>query len=238
MCEIITIASGKGGVGKSTVISLLAAALSKQNKKVLLTDMDQGMRTLDLMLGVSKNTVFDLYDIMTGNCTLEAAIHKTNGFDFIPAPLLLEHAVTQEQMSELLLKIKPNYDYILLDCPAGIESNFRIVTSICDKTLITVTPDSISVRDGFFVGRILKKQNICSRLIINKWNKKLVKKSIYKNIDEIIDETAVQLIAVIPEDKEVKICGAKGILAEKGKTYEAVIRLSKRLNGEEIPIVI
>lgn len=240
MSTTIAVASGKGGVGKSTVVCGLGTVLANQGKKVLLMDMDQGLRSLDLMLNISDGNIFDLSDIIDGHCKVLDAVKKveeTDSLFLIPAPSVAGAVADIELMKKLISKLQNVFDYILLDCPAGIDHGFDVGTSVSDNVLVVVTPDPVSVRDGSVVNQVLIKKKIKNRrLIINKIDTKLMRNGIYLNIDEIIDQTGIQLIAAIPTDTDVNICLAKRKLLLEGYAHEAFKRLSLRLQMENIPI--
>lgn len=241
MGRTIVIASGKGGVGKSTVTCWLGAALCSINKRVLLIDMDEGLRSLDLMLDVSSHTVFDVSDILNGNCNANQAVlpvARCSNLFLLPAPIKLGSIENPEKMKILCDKLSEVFDYVLIDSPAGIGNGFDIAASAADSALVVVNPDPVSVRDGASVAQLLRKKQINSiKLIINKINTKLMLKGIFLNIDEIIDSTGLQLIAAIPTDENLISSSASGEIDFTTTAFEAFKRLALRLEGKNLPLI-
>ncbi len=240
MGEIVSIVSGKGGVGKSTVAALLGAALARRGKMVLLIDCDVGLRSLDLVLSVARETVFDLADVLEGNCPPARAIcavPAVRGLHALAAPQSFECLERTKDIARLVKGLSLYYDYIILDSPAGIGSGFSAAVSAANKALVVVTPDAVSIRDGFKVGRILKEKGIESRLVVNKVKADLVKKGVSPNLDEIIDQTGIKLIAAIPEDEEIALHVARGDVAPgKSPGFVAISNLALRMEGERVPL--
>ncbi len=238
MSRNIVITSGKGGVGKSSVAAYLGVELSKLKKRVLLIDMDEGLRSLDLILNVSSDTVFDVTDVINGDCIAAKAIleiPKCSGLYLLPAPVAKGAIDDKLALKKLCEKLSPKYDYILIDCPAGIGDGFYCSVLAADEAILVVNPDPISVRDGAIVSSLVRDCGIDKlRLCINKVNTKLMLKGGFLNIDEIIDETEVQLIAAIPTDNEIIRCSAKGELLPPSYAQSAFERLAYRLEGKRI----
>lgn len=239
MNNVYVIASGKGGVGKSTTTAYLGVELCKIGKKVLLIDMDEGLRSLDIMLNVSSHTLFDVSDIIKGNCNVNQAVipvKQCPNLYLLPAPITVNSLNSPKGMKLLCEKLSEYFDFILIDSPAGVGKGFNNAVSGADNAIVVVNPDSVSVRDASYVAKLLREKKVKnSRLLINKLDKKLVKKGIHYNIDEIIDATALQLIAVIPNDfellKSFDNCGSNLYLSP---AVEAFSRCAKRLTGENV----
>lgn len=239
MGRIIVVTSGKGGTGKSSVTAALGTALAKRGKKVLLIDCDWGLRCLDLILGVSKNTVYDLGDILSNNCEIAKAIYKVPGVErlsMIPAPNFSAIAPLGNSFKRLCMALSGSFDYILLDSPAGIESGFQVAVGAAQLALVVVTPDTVCIRDAERVGKILGGYDLSEcKMVINKFSRTSLKYEETRNLDKIIDGASMQLIAVIPDDKNVPAFAAQGIpLYSKGKAAAAFRRLAARLEGEEV----
>lgn len=236
--KITVITSGKGGVGKSTVAAYLGAALCAQGKKVLLIDMDEGLRSLDIILNVSSRTVFDVTDVLNENCSPTSAllsIEKCDGLYLLPAPLKKGEIKDKSDMISLCGIYSDSFDYILIDSPAGIGDGFYLSAAAADSALLVVTPDPISVRDGTVVSELLKKNGIKDiRLVINKINTELMKKGVFLNIDEIINATVCQLIGAVPTDYEIVNCSAKGCLLPESYAKDAFERLALRIMGKRV----
>lgn len=236
--KVFVIASGKGGVGKSTVAANLGVALCKLSKKVLLIDMDEGLRSLDLILGVSSHTVFDVSDIVNGNCSVNQAVIPCKicqNLYLLPAPVNVNSIRNPKLMKSLCKQLSKYFDFILIDSPAGVGNGFLNAVTSADNALVVVNPDPVSVRDGAYVARLLRKNKINNiRLIVNKLESRLIKRGIYHNLDEIIDSTAIQLIAAIPNDPLIVKSSSKGEILENSISTLAFERLAKRLLGQTV----
>ena len=207
MNNVYVVTSGKGGVGKSTVTAYLGVELCKKGKKVLLIDMDEGLRSLDLMLDVSSHTLFDVSDIIKGNCNVNQAVIPVKQCPILyllPAPVTVNSLNSPKGMKILCEKLSEFFDFILIDSPAGVGKGFINAVSGADNALVVVNPDPVSVRDAAYVAKLLRENKVENiRLIINKLDIDLVKKGVLYNIDEVIDATALQLIEAIPYDIEL-----------------------------------
>lgn len=238
MGRLVVITSGKGGVGKSTVAVGLAGALCLENKKVLLVDADEGLRCLDLMLSLSDSLVFDLGDILDENVVVFDAIHKVNsvpGLSFIAAPLSYGK-VDGKKLAELTVRLKLDYDYVILDCPAGVDKKYIKHLDSSAEFIVVTNTDAVSVRDACEMSYSITEcgyDNI--RLIINRFVKKNVL-TIHKNIDSIIDESGVRLLGIVPEDKQVQIAAADGKMIKFGRAAMAFQRIAARIEGADIQL--
>ena len=235
MGKVYAITSGKGGVGKSTVSVGLSVAFCKLGKRVLLVDMDEGLRCLDLMLGVDEETVFDLSDIILGKSIEDTAykVEKINRLHLIPAPAETG-LVDAFSLSAFATAAEKLYDIVIFDFPAGID--FSLYTSLPENTLfLTVAvPDSVSVRDSAIVSNKLNEIFCNSKLIINGFSYKFSKMKIYKSIDDIINSSCLQLIGIVPESEELKMLSVFHTIKKNGKAMSSFLRIAKRLDGEHI----
>lgn len=238
MSRNIVITSGKGGVGKSSLTAYLGVELCKLKKRVLLIDMDEGLRSLDLILNVSSNSAFDVTDVINEICPIKKAIlpiPQCNGLFLIPAPAIKGEINDKYAIKQLVKELETDFDYILIDSPAGIGDGFYSSLIAANEAIVVVNPDPVCVRDGGIVSALLRKNNLDNiHLVINKVNTKLMLKGIFKNIDEIIDETEAQLIAAIPTDNKVISYSAKGELLPVCYAKDAFERLAHRLEGNHI----
>lgn len=238
MSKTIVVTSGKGGVGKSTVTAYLGTELCARGQRVLLVDMDEGLRSLDIILGVSSNTVFDVYDVICGNCSPQQAtlqINELQGLYLLPAPIKKGMITEPQHIKALCDCYEDMFDYIIIDSPAGIGDGFYLSAAAADMALVVVTPDPISVRSGATAASLLRQCGIDNiRLIINKLNTPLMKKGTFHNIDEIIDITQTQLIAAIPTDYAVIEYSSKGKPLPASFAKDAFTRLAGRLSGQRI----
>ncbi|MBC8571348.1 nucleotide-binding protein [Zongyangia hominis] len=243
MAEILLVTSGKGGVGKSTVSLLTGAALAQRGKKVLLIEMDAGLGGLDIMLGVEDQTVFDLADVLKGRCEPIKAIMECpyqRGLSLLGAPRDTSCNLERKSLTFLCKGLTHYYDYIFIDAPAGLSCGFTVGAEICNRALVVVTPDPVAVRDGRVMSDLLDRSGITrQRLVINKVGKKFLGQKLFADLDEVIDAAGVQLIGVIPEDRELTACIGKGQpIDEAGRTGKVFAALAGRLMGEEIPLIV
>ena len=233
MCKVFAITSGKGGVGKSTVSAGLSLAFGSQGYKTLIVDMDEGLRCLDLMLGVDDQIVLDLSDILHGREISDAVYSINENLFLIPAPQKTG-MIDSYLLSNFVANVKDLYDVIIFDFPAGID--FSLYESLpTDSLFLTVAfPDAVTVRDAATVSNLLSKMGLHSRLVINRYDYKFLKRRFYKNLDDIIDEAGLQLIGVLPVSTELQGLSHGIQLKKKSKPMKALIRISKRLMGEHI----
>ena len=238
MAEIILVSSGKGGSGKSSFSSGVGKALAASGKRVLAVDCDIGLRSLDLLLGVSDKVVFDWGDLLLGRCSVEQAIVKGE-VDLLAAPARFNDAFLPEALAELIKSLKPDYDYIIMDSPAGIDRGFQIAAAAAERAVVITTPDSVCVRScgrAFDELSRLGIENV--RLVINMFEVKPVCKSKLLNIDRCIDETGVQLLGIVPRDPNLGYCSVTGISpGEFSPSTLAFSRIAKRITGKQVPLV-
>ena len=235
MGSIFGVTSGKGGVGKSTCSVGLAYAFSSLGDKVLLVDMDEGLRCLDLMLGIDKTAVFDLSDVLKG-ADFEDALYQSplkEGVYLIPAPRTVGQ-IEASLLKEFAIKAAEKFDYVIFDFPAGID--FTFYEALPEDTLfITVAvPDPVSIRDAAAVADKLGEMSLKSRLIINRFNYKQSRKYKIKNIDDIIDNTALRLLGLVPESEELLMFSMCHRLEKRGRNIKAFTRIVKRLKGNNV----
>lgn len=236
MGNIFAVTSGKGGVGKSTVSVGLSLAFSKMGQRVLLVDMDEGLRCLDVMLGLDEKVVFDLSDILSGNNDISDAIYYTEDnplLHLIPAPAKLGQ-IDPFAFSQFVEKIVPFYDNVIFDFPAGID--FSLYTCLPKEALFIAVafPDPITIRDASVVSQKLSEIGVASRLVINCFDYSLTKRKIYNNIDDIIDKSGLRLLGIVPKSRELSLLSVKHKLKNKSNAMKAFSRIAKRLLGENV----
>ena len=238
MAEIIVIASGKGGSGKSSFTAGVGRALANLGKKVLAIDCDIGLRSLDLLFGVTENVVFDWGDLICERCDLEQALIKAE-IDLLAAPRNYSDDFTPEKTATLFNSLSKYYDYILLDSPAGIDRGFQLAASGASSAVIITTPDNICVRSCSRAFDELRRLGIeDTRLVINMFEVKPVCKKKLLNIDQCIDETGVQLLGVVPRDINVGYSSVTGETpGEFSPSTLAYKRIAKRITGQRVPLV-
>lgn len=243
MGKIEVITSGKGGVGKSTASVILGYYLKKAGKKVIILELDVGLRSLDIMLGAENETSYDLSDILSGECEPYKAIRTSEAFgglQFISAPGTVDFEVNGERFTALCMALRRNYDYVIVDSPAGIGELFKISCSVADEALIVTTPDMVCMRDAGNVSDILLDMGVKNqRLIINKLCRASFKKSAVADLDEVIDTAGVRLIGVIEQDDELMHFVSSGKMP---KVDSDVLRefenTAQRIDGKEVPVYV
>ena len=244
MGKVTVITSGKGGTGKSTVTAGLGAALVRRGGRVLLIDCDAGMRGIDLMLGVSGELVFDIADIINGNCTPASAIYPCKTLPelyILPAPQNVHDELSPSVMKQLTTVLKDYYDHILVDCPAGIGSGFETAAAPADRAVLVANPEPLSVRSCNKIRRKLECYAVSDiSLIINRFNEqKFRKMNVYDDLDAVIDEAGVRLLGVVPEDNAAASASQKGLPIEgRMKASFAFDRIAARLDGKEVSLLI
>ena len=252
MATVITITSGKGGVGKSTTTANVATALALLGKKVVAVDFDIGLRNLDMILGLENRIVYDVVDVMEDRCNLAQAIIKdkrTPNLHFLPASQTKDKTVlNKDKVEKLITDLKKDFDYIIIDSPAGIESGFEHAIYLADRALIVTTPEISSVRDadrviGIIDAKSKKAQNgeeVEKHIIINRIKPELVEKGEMLAIDDVLDILSLPLIGVVPDDEDIvksTNLGKPIVLDEKSMVGEAFRRIAKRIEGEDVPFL-
>ncbi|HHU86355.1 MAG: septum site-determining protein MinD [Pelotomaculaceae bacterium] len=245
MGEIIVITSGKGGVGKTTTTANIGTGLAAMGHKVALVDTDIGLRNLDVVLGLENRIVYDLVDVTSGNCRLRQALirdKKLEGLHLLPAAQTKDKtAINPEQMRQLCSDLKKEFDYIIIDCPAGIEQGFRNAIAGAEKAIVVTTPEVSAVRDADRIIGLLEAVELREpKLIINRIRPKMVRQGDMMSIEDIIDILAVDLLGVIPEDEMIVITTNRGesvVLDQNSRSGQAYRNIVRRLTGEEVPVL-
>lgn len=232
----ILFTSGKGGVGKSTLSTTFAKILSADGKRVLMIDFDISLRTLDIMLSVSDSVLYDWYDVITEKCDPETALLKTKGPYLLAAPIG-DVSVDENDIKKLVSFYDNDFDFIILDCPAGVGDILKLTLGAADSAFIISTPDFVCVRSAAVAARKAADMSVPSRLIINRFKKNTVTNGRALNIDDVIDATGVQLIGVVPDDMDLSLSILNGELIDPAlPSVKVVKRIIKRMNGENIPL--
>ena len=240
MSRVIVITSGKGGVGKTTITANLGTAVAQLGKRVCLIDADFGLRNLDLLLGLEQRVVYTIIDALAGECALEKAIVKdkrTPGLHLLPAAQnRTKEAITPDQMKQVIEELSPNFDFIFVDCPAGIEMGFRNAISAATEALIVTTPEVAAVRDADRVVGLLESEDMGSiRLIVNRLRPEMVQLDEMLSVEDILDLLVVPLVGIIPDDKRIITSSNKGeplvLSPEISMPSIAIQNIAKRLNG-------
>ena len=243
MGEVIVITSGKGGVGKTTTTANIGIGLSRLGKKVMVIDTDLGLRNLDVVLGLENRIVYNIVDVIEGSCRLKQALIKDKRF---PELYLLPSAQTKdktsvspEQMKKLIDDIRDDFDFILLDCPAGIEQGFQNAIAGADRAIVVTTPEVSAIRDADRIIGLLETSGIRkNELLINRLRIDMVKRGDMMSVEDVTEILAVDLLGVIPDDEQVVIATNQGepVVGEDGLAGSSYMNICRRLLGEEIPI--
>jgi septum site-determining protein MinD len=242
---VVTIASGKGGVGKTTTTANLAVALALDGQKVVCIDGDIGLRNLDVVLGLENRIVYDLVDIVEGRCRLRQAMIRDKrlpDLHLIPAAQTRDKsAISPSDMVRVCDELRPDADWILIDSPAGIERGFRNAIAPADRVLVVTNPEVSAVRDADrIIGLIEAEEKGPAQLIINRMNPMLARRGDMLTANDVLELLAIELIGIIPEDEYIVISTNKGqpiALDGKGKAGQAFINIAHRLRGEKVPFL-
>lgn len=243
MSKVFTVVSGKGGVGKSTFCANVAISLAEHNKKVLLIDGDAGLRSLDLLLSVDSMVVYDWLDIIESRCDhTKARLFFNDNLQLLPAPITYPDSLTKELFMDMIGKFREEYDYIIIDSPAGTGELPLLYASCSDMCIVVATPDEVSARSACAVGNALIKQGIKDdslRLIINRFDEKAVRRGKLLNIDDMIDRTYIRLLGFVPEDRNLMYSSVtENTLSDRSGTKGAFSDIAKRILGKEIQILL
>jgi septum site-determining protein MinD len=242
--RVITITSGKGGVGKTTTTANLGVALARLQKRVVVIDADIGLRNLDVVMGLENRIVYDLVDIIEGRAKLRAAMIKHKQFDglyLIPAAQTRDKtAVSPSDMVRLVDELRPDHDYILIDSPAGIERGFRNAIAPADEVLIVTNPEVSAVRDSDrIIGLIEAEGKGPGRLILNRLKPDMVKRGEMLSSEDVTDILAIKIIGIVPEDEGVIPASNSGIpvtLNANSPAGKAFNSIARRLDGNDVPM--
>ncbi|OUQ85920.1 septum site-determining protein MinD [Brevibacillus brevis] len=240
----IVITSGKGGVGKTTTSANLGTALALLGQKVCMVDTDIGLRNLDVVMGLENRIIYDLVDVAEGACRLPQALIKDKRFDnlaLLPAAQTKDKsAVTPEQMEEIITQLKREYDYVIIDCPAGIEQGFRNAVAGADQAIVVTTPEKAAVRDADRIIGLLEREKIgMPKLVINRVRSHMVKNGDMLDVEDILDLLAIDLIGVVPDDDHIIKSANQGepaVLNHESRGSIAYRNVARRLLGEAVPL--
>ncbi|RKO67680.1 septum site-determining protein MinD [Desulfofundulus salinus] len=245
MGEVIVVTSGKGGVGKTTTTANLGAGLATHGHRVVLVDADIGLRNLDVVLGLENRIVYDITDVTGGHCRLRQALIKDKRFEglfLLPAAQTKDKtAVSPDQMKALCEELKQEFDYVIIDCPAGIEQGFRNAIAGADKAIVVTTPEVAAVRDADRIIGLLEAAELRDpKLIINRIRPRMVRHGDMMSIEDIIDILAIDLLGVVPEDEMVVISTNRGepvVQDERSRSGRAYRNIVRRIKGEPVPMM-
>jgi len=245
MGETIVVTSGKGGVGKTTTTANLGTALAFAGFKVVLVDTDIGLRNLDVVMGLENRIVYDIVDVTSGSCRLRQALIKDKRFNslhLLPAAQTKDKtAVSPDEMEVLCEELREEFDYTLIDCPAGIEQGFYNAIAGADKAIVVTTPEVSAVRDADRIIGLLESSDLRNpKLIINRIRPRMVKQGDMMDIEDIVDILAIDLLGVVPEDEKIIVSTNRGepaVMDGISRAGEAYRRIAQRVRGEEVPLM-
>ncbi len=245
MGKIITITSGKGGVGKTTTTANLSLGLAQLGRSVICIDADIGLRNLDVMLGLENRIVYDIVNVIEGQCPLRKALVRDKRFPelhLLPAAQTRDkRAISEEDMLQVAEQAAERADYVFIDSPAGIEHGFRYAVRPADLILIVTYPEVTAVRDADrVIGLLEAEERAPAQLVINRIKPALVERNEMLDAESIVNLLAIELIGIVPEDSQILAAGNRGepvILDENSQAGEAFRNISRRLEGEEIPFL-
>ena len=245
MSEVIVITSGKGGVGKTTPTANLGTALSLENKTTVVVDADIGLRNLDVVMGLENRIVYDIVDVVEGTCRLKQALIKDKRFDnlyLLPAAQTRDkNALSIEQMKDLCDKLRESFDFIIIDCPAGIEQGFKNAIAGADRAIVVTNPEISAVRDADRIIGLLEANEVKDiRLVINRIRNEMVKRGDMMDKQDIVEILAIDLIGLVPDDETIIVSTNKGepaILDSRSNAGQAYKNIAKRILGEDIPLM-
>ncbi len=245
MGEAIVVTSGKGGVGKTTSSANIGTALALLGKKVCLVDTDIGLRNLDVVMGLENRIIFDIVDVATGACRVEQALIKDKRFEHL---FLLAAAQTKDKlalsvdsMQMIVRKLKSQFDYIVIDCPAGIEHGFRVAITGADQAIVVTTPEQAAVRDADRVIGLLEAEKLPpAKLVINRIRPHMVKNGDMLDIDDIIGILSIDLLGIVPDDEQVIKGANQGepiVISPDSKASIAYRNIARRILGDSVPLL-
>ena len=244
MSEVIVVTSGKGGVGKTTTSANVGTGLAKLNKKVVLIDTDIGLRNLDVVMGLENRIVYNLVDVVEGNCRPKQAMIKDKRYDnlyLLPSAQTRDKtSVTPEQMKALTNELRQEFDYIILDCPAGIEQGFKNAIAGADRALVVTTPEVSAIRDADrIIGLLEANEMKRTDLIVNRIPTDMVKRGEMMSLEDVLDILAINLIGAVPDDENIVISTNQGEPLAGNNTLagQAYMNICKRILGEEVPML-
>ncbi len=246
MSRVITITSGKGGVGKTTTTANLGTALAMQGLRVAVVDADIGLRNLDVVLGLENRIVYDLVDVVEGRCRLRQALIKDKHFPdlcLLPAAQTRDKdAVSPDDMIALANQLRTEFDYVLFDSPAGIEGGFRNAIAGADEVLIVTTPEVSAVRDADrIIGLVEAFEKGHPRLILNRLKPRMVNRGEMMSVEDVLQILAIDLIGVVPDDEVIVTATNRGEVAvlDRGSLAgRAFLDIARRLKGEQVPFMV
>ncbi len=244
MGEVIVITSGKGGVGKTTTTANIGAGLAKLNKKVVVIDTDLGLRNLDVVMGLENRIVYNLVDVIEGNCRMKQALIKDKRYETLyllpSAQTKDKSAISPGQMKKLTEELSEEFDYVLLDCPAGIEQGFQNAIAGATRAIVVTTPEVSAIRDADRIIGLLEKNQIKQLdLVINRIRMDMVKRGDMMSVEDVSEILAIHLLGVLPDDEQVVVGTNQGepVIELDSLAGKAYYNICRRITGESVPFL-
>lgn len=244
MSEVIVITSGKGGVGKTTTAANVGTGLAILGYRVVLIDTDIGLRNLDVVMGLENRIVYNLVDVVEGNCRMKQALIRDKRYPnlyLLPSAQTRDKtAVNPEQMMKLVDDLRDSFEYILLDCPAGIEQGFKNAIAGADRALVVTTPEVSAIRDADrIIGLLEADQLRAIDLIVNRVRMDMVRRGDMMSVEDVMDILAVSIIGAVPDDEGIVISTNQGepLVGEASLAGQAYLNICKRITGETVPML-
>ena len=246
MGEAIVVTSGKGGVGKTTTTANIGTALALTGKKVCLVDTDIGLRNLDVVMGLENRIIFDLVDVVTGQCRLEQALIKDKRFDHLyllaASQTKDKSALTPDSVRKVVTQLKEQFDFVLIDCPAGIELGFKIAVAGAEKAIVVTNPEASAVRDADRVIGLLEAEKLPRpKLVVNRVRPHMVQEGDRMDLDEIVAILAIDLLGVVPDDEKVIAGSHHGepvVMNPNARAGMAYRNIARRILGDSVPLMV
>lgn len=242
MCEVIVVTSGKGGVGKTTTTANVGTGLAAAGNKVLLIDTDIGLRNLDVVMGLENRIVYNLVDVVEGNCRIKQALIKDKRYSslyLLPSAQTRDKtSVNESQMKKMIESLKEQFDYIILDCPAGIEQGFKNAIAGANRALVVTTPEVSAIRDADRIVGLLEANEFNKiELVINRIRYDMVKRGDMMTADDVVDILSIPLIGIVPDDENVVIATNQGepLVGSQTSAGKAYQNICMRILGHDIP---
>lgn len=244
MSEVIVVTSGKGGVGKTTTSANVGTGLAEMGKSVVLIDADIGLRNLDVVMGLENRIVYNLVDVIEGTCRLKQALIKDkrhSGLFLMPAAQTRDkNCITPGQMVKLIDNLKNQFDYIILDCPAGIEQGFQNAIAGADHAIVVTTPEVSAIRDADRIIGLLEANEIKKiDLLVNRLRHDLIRRGEMMTVDDVLDILGIPLIGIVPDDENVVIATNQGepLVGKNSLAGQAFYNVCQRLEGKDVPFM-
>lgn len=245
MGRVIVITSGKGGVGKTTATANLGTGLAMLGKKVAMVDTDIGLRNLDVVLGLENRIVYDIVDAVRGNCRLKQSLIKDKRYEnmfLLPAAQTKDKtAITEDQMIELCNRLKEEFDFVLIDCPAGIEHGFKNAIAGAEEAIVVTTPEVSAVRDADRIVGLLEAADLRQpKLIINRIRSGMIKTGDMMGVEDILEILAIELLGIVPDDDAIVISTNRGeptVMDNDSRPGQAFRNIAQRITGEQVPLM-